>query len=253
MSSTPQTGNSLIQVLHRLQEIELQLASIRRQRALRVRHVEVQKRKIDQVNDRLAEYGRTLRDRQVRLDALTLEVSARESASQKHREALNKAKTNKEYAGILEAMNTEKADAAKIETGVFQLMEEIQTLQTEAGDVETNKLELLDHLKSSQQKLEDFDAERRPKRDKLETDHKEYAANIPPTTLATFVRIAERLDGEAMAPVVKRHPKREEYGCSGCNMTVSLETINTLQSRDEIKHCDSCGRILYYDPSALEG
>lgn len=252
MSSRPQTGETLIQVLHRLQKIELQLASIRRRREQRARRLDVQKRKIAQVNGRLEEHNRTVRARQVRLDALALEISARESAAQKHREALNKAKTNKEYAGILAAMNTEKADAARIESGVLQLIDEVQALKDEAVTIETEKLALVDELNLGQQKLEDFEIEHHDNQARLEAERDAAAQAVPPTTLSSFLRIAARHDGEAMAEVTRLHPKREEYGCSGCNLTLSLEVVNALQSRDEVNYCGSCGRILYLASGAAE-
>ena len=119
-------GETLLDALHRLQEIELKLAEIRGKREAKTRVIESRKRKERQAEAKLLASERSLRERQMRLDALSLDVAAREQSIQKHREALNKAKTNKEYAGILAAMNTEKADAAKIETSILEFMEEIQ-------------------------------------------------------------------------------------------------------------------------------
>ena len=68
--------------------------------------------------------------------------------------------------------------------------------------------------------------------------------------LSTFQRACERHDGEAMAIVERVHPKRSEYVCSGCNMSVTLEIVNALQSRDEIQTCQICSRILYIESPA---
>ena len=50
-----------------------------------------------------------------------------------------------------------------------------------------------------------------------------------------------------MVPVHKLHPKREEYMCGGCNLKVTLEIVNSLQTRDEIQVCKVCGRILFIE------
>ena len=50
-----------------------------------------------------------------------------------------------------------------------------------------------------------------------------------------------------MAALQRIHPRRDDYVCSGCNITVSLEVVNALHSRDEIQACKSCGRILFID------
>ena len=60
-----------------------------------------------------------------------------------------------------------------------------------------------------------------------------------------FLRVDERHDGEAMAPVTRVNPRREEYACSGCNIRVSIEVVSALQGKGDIQYCKVCGRILY--------
>jgi predicted nucleic acid-binding Zn-ribbon protein len=65
-----------------------------------------------------------------------------------------------------------------------------------------------------------------------------------------FERACERHDGEALALIQKAHPKRAEYTCTGCHMSVTLETINALQTKDEVQLCQHCQRILYLEAPA---
>ena len=48
-----------------------------------------------------------------------------------------------------------------------------------------------------------------------------------------------------MADVQKPHPKRDEFVCGGCHMTITAEAVNALMTRDELQTCNNCGRILY--------
>jgi predicted nucleic acid-binding Zn-ribbon protein len=82
---------------------------------------------------------------------------------------------------------------------------------------------------------------------RLQAEREEAADGVPPTVLQTFERVAERYDGEAMATVVRTNPRREEFICQGCNMTVTLEKVNALITRDDIQQCQTCGRILYLE------
>ena len=241
-----------LESLRRLQDVELQLAAIRRKREAKTRRIASHQRKAKQADEKLEAHRRKAVERQVRLDALTLDVSAREEAINKHREALNKAKTNKEYGAILAAMNMEKADTAKIESQVLELMDEVQKVQDEAAEIESDKAKLADHVAAAERTLQEFDEESRDKLMELEAKREESAARIAPATLMSFTRVAERHEGEAMAPVNKLHPKREEYMCEGCNMKVTLEIVSSLQSRDDIQLCNSCGRILYLDAALVK-
>ena len=253
MATKSRMGGTLLEALHRLQEIGLGIAEIERRRGVKTRRVDILRRKVKRVDEQLGELQQSVRGRQVKLDALTLDVAAKEEVIKKHREALNRAKTNKEYAGILAAMNTEKADTAKLESGVLELMDATQMLKDQAAQAEVEKQRLLEEARAAEKKVEAFDAECSEQRSILEANREQCADAIPPGTLAAFTRVAERHEGEAMASVAKLRPKREDYACSGCHMTVSLETVNALQSRDEIQYCGSCGRILFCDPSLLGG
>ena len=53
-----------------------------------------------------------------------------------------------------------------------------------------------------------------------------------------------------LAVVVQVHPKRLEFSCGGCHMSVPLELVNALKSREDIQCCNVCGRILYVQEEA---
>lgn len=238
-----------LQSLHRLQTVERQLASIRRNREGKARRVETLQRQIRQTDERLRQAQLKLREQQARIDAITLDVTAREESIARHREGLNRAKTNKEYSAILAAMNTEKADNTKLETTIVQLADELTRMQAENAQIQEERGRLQESLAVAQKAVEEYDRSTQAERDKLLAAREEFARGINPVTLQTFLRVAEHHDGEAMAPIAKIHPKREEYMCGGCNIAVTLDMVNALKTRDEILVCRSCGRILYAEPA----
>ena len=233
--------------LHRLQTVELKLAVTRRTRQAKQRRVDTCRRRAAQTEQQLEEDQHTSRERQARLDALALDVAAREESINKHRQALAKAKTNKEYAAILTAINTEKADNTKIENTMLEMMEGIQNLKDGIAKIEAEKARQLEELRAAEAALQAFDDESRQQNKELLSVRDECATRIAPTTLATFNRAAQCHDGEAMASVQKVHPKRDGYMCSGCNMSIALEVVNVLQTRGEIQLCGACGRILFLE------
>jgi len=237
----------LLEELHRLQRVELRLAEIRQARDDKTRRVERFRRRADQTDEQLQQHNRTVRGCQIRIDALSLDVAAREEQINKHRIALTKAKTNKEYASILAAMNTEKADNSKIETEILQLMEQMQTLAEEGKLIEAEKAQHIESAETAQKALDAYDAGINREQTSLEATREQHSERIPGPVFATFARVAQRHEGDAMANVTKAHPKRDEYICAGCNMKITLEVVNSLQSRDEIQLCGQCGRILYFE------
>jgi len=236
-----------LETLHRLQDVERKLAELRREREGKARRVEYHQRQVKKAEDKLDENQHAVRERQKKLDSLQLDMAVREESIGRHRQALNKAKTNREYAAILTVMNTEKADNTKAEGGILQLMEEIQNLKSETASVESEKGKLFEELARAEEALRAYDQQSRALLEDMQARREVCAELLPPATLVTFTRVAEHLDGEAMARIVKLRPKRDEYVCSGCNMNIALEVVNSLQTRDDLQLCKVCGRILYLD------
>ena len=239
-----------LEELRRLQAVEMQFAALRRNRESKARLVEVHRRQLRLIEERVQENHRKARQCQMRLDALSLDVAAREEAVGRHRQALNKAKTNKEYAAILAAMNTEKADTSRVESSTLQIMEELQVIQSDGTALDAEKAKLLEKVAAAEEILKAFDAQSQHELDSLQTSRDAFAGKITPAAIDVFNRVAQRHEGEAMAPVTKLRPKRDEWACGGCNMKVALEVVNALQTRDEILLCNVCGRILYLDVPA---
>jgi predicted nucleic acid-binding Zn-ribbon protein len=231
--------------LRRLQDIELQLNSLRQDEERHLRQVRSADRQIQQINNTIdalrADHEKRKRDAEQFSEA----VKTRESAVLKHREALLQARTNKDYAAILTSINTEKADSAKLEQQALEKLSELDGIQAKIDEQVANRQAIEKRRETALERLESHRQQNADERNSLERQRQEAASGLPPTILSTFERIAEKHEGEALVELVRLHPKREEYACSGCNITVTLEHIMTLKSRDEVQFCGMCGRILY--------
>jgi predicted nucleic acid-binding Zn-ribbon protein len=242
----------ILNTLQRLQAVELKRLAIRRTLEAKAALIESRRKRVQKAEERIVEHHRGVRELQARIDFLSLDAASRAEAIAKHRDALNRAKTNKEYAAILATMNTEKADNAKLEAEVLRLMEQLQSLKDAGAELEEQKKKAVSELAAAEADAAAYQESCQADLDGLQTERDEVAALIAPTTLGVFNRVADRHDGQALAAIFKPFPKREEYACSGCNLKVSLEVINALRGRDEIQICKSCGRILYVEPSPIK-
>jgi predicted nucleic acid-binding Zn-ribbon protein len=144
-------------------------------------------------------------------------------------------------------MNTEKADSGKVETVVLQLMEEMNKIKADGVALDAEREKVLTEVAAAEQVLQAFDVQSKPELDRFMAQRAQISAGIEPQALSTFDRTAQRHDGEAMAPVVKLRVKGDEWACGGCNLKITLEMVNALATRDEVRLCGACGRILYSD------
>lgn len=238
-----------LDALHALQDVERRLEAIRSKIESKKRRVKAQKRAVDKQELLISEKQATMKASQMEFDSIDLDVKSREEHMAKHREALNKAKTNKEYATILTTINTEKADNSKLESRQLELMTGLEAHREELEGLIAERDRLTEKVAAAEKELAGTEADCADDLQKLTTERDGAAKGIDPSILSTFERVAERHEGEAMAEIILVNAKRNEYCCGWCNMSLTLEQVITAETRDEIQNCNSCGIILYHAKS----
>lgn len=239
-----------LDALHRLQSIERQLSTFKQQLANKQRNVEAHTRRVAALDEDIQKQREELRRQQMEADRLEVERRGREDGIAKLRVSLNSAKTNKEYAAILTRINTDKADNAKLEDKILQLLTRVDELRKVAQELQAQRDQEAQRLAKVQEELSQSRAAIQVQIEQLQARRAEAAAQVPPSALRIFERVAGRNNGEAMALIDRPDPRHEEWICQGCNMTVTLEQVNALRTRDEVQQCHVCGRILYLEGPA---
>lgn len=235
-----------LEALLRLQSVEHQLVDVRRRLKTKGAAVETQQKRVEELQGEYEALRQEHQTRQKDIAGLELDLTSREEQVSKLRLMLNTAKTNKEYATILTQINTIKADTSRQEEQALRLM------QT-ADEVQPRTEEVKGQIKQAEEQLEEMvrtSAEEVGRLEAIQEDlqvkREAAAADVSREHLSVFNRIAATRDGGAMAKIeVVGEKPPHEYVCGGCNMAISAEHANALQTRDEIRFCDCCGRILY--------
>ncbi len=236
--------------LLKLQSIERDLSQVRRRLKSRHSAVDLQQRRIDQQQQHWDALHAKANTRRKDADRFELDLRQSEERVAKLRSALNTAKTNKEYAAVLTQINTLKADNAKLEESTLKIIQDVDVVRIETDKIkqqiegEKKRLDEITQTNSAEiEKLNGMLAE-------LKAKHDQAAVGLAAENLTVFQRVADRYDGEAMAPVqVEGKKPPYEYICGGCFMSLSAEHANALKVRDEIRTCNNCGRILYMEPN----
>ncbi|MCK4626442.1 MAG: hypothetical protein KAV00_14080 [Phycisphaerae bacterium] len=238
-------GNTL-EAMFALQAIERQLADIRGQLSSSNAAVSVQQRRVDELHRQRQSLHDEVLAHQKDAGGVELELKAREEEVNKLRVALNSTKTNKEYAAVLTQLNTLKADNSKLEDRALELMQEVDRTRDQVGQVEEQITEVEKLFEQIKQTSSEEITRLQTILNDLQTKRGSAAQAVPDKALKIFDRIAAIKDGDVMAgiEVLGKKPPYH-YICGGCNMSLTAEHANALRTRDEIRFCDCCGRILY--------
>lgn len=236
-----------LEALRTLQHIELQIVDIRRQLAAKRKSVERQTAKVRAAEEALANGRAESKQTQVAADLADVDLKGRDATVNRLRDTLNTVRTNKEYAAVLSQLNNEKADRSRLEMKVLELMAAVEEKRKALTEQETALRAEGDRAATLRAQLEQAESSFAARLAALEREREQAAGQLSPKTLELFNRISERYDGEVMARVVQVHPRRQEFICDGCNMSLAAERANALATRDDVFTCDNCGRILHLD------
>lgn len=238
---------SRLQSLRDLQAIEQQIADIRRQIQQKERLADAQRKRAEAAAATLETERSDIRRAQTDFDAIDLEIKSRGTNVAKLREQLNRTRTNKEYAALLEQLNNEKADCNRVEQRGMELMTRIDERRQALTQHETTTQNEQNRLAELLAQLEQTRSLYAGRLAQLGAERETAAAALDGPTRALFDRLSERYEGEVLAEVQKPNPRRDEYICGGCNIALRAEVYNALRVRGDVLTCRACGRILFLD------
>jgi len=223
----------------------------------RIRFVQERERKRDTVPQDLVDVDREYQEKvqvvselKARLAQAELEKRKAEGELADHREKLKKYQTqlrnvqsSREYSAALNEIDGVEKLIRSTEDRFLDLEEEIETARKE---LETRESNLPAETEQHEERLKDWRTEQRVINDELTGAREEIVrleSAIAPRERAEFRRLIEKKAGLAVALVVGG-------SCSACHVRVRPAAMQSLKAGREIVHCDSCKRILYYEPQS---
>jgi predicted nucleic acid-binding Zn-ribbon protein len=223
----------------------------------RIRFVQERERKRDTVPPELVEVDREFQEKvqavaslKQRLTQAELEKRKAEAELADHREKLKKFQTqlrsvqsSREYSAALNEIDAVEKAIRTTEDRFLDLEEEIETAQK---DLESRESSLPAETEQHEERLKDWRTEQRAINEELvgaRAEIGELESTIAPRERAEFRRLIEKKQGLAVALVVGG-------SCSACHVRVRPAAMQSLKAGREILYCDSCKRILYYDPQS---
>jgi len=229
----------------RLQGIDQRIAELKREIAQLPKHIAEIEKQLEQHARRLEANRAALAANQRERKRLEGEIQVEEQKVSKLKDQMLQAKTNEQYRAFQE-------EITYCEKRIRQFEDKILDLMAESEPLERNVKLAEEELKAEKIEVEKQKAEARARteRDKKELQEQEaarrrLAAELPPALVANYERISKKLGrGNAVAEAV-------DGRCTGCQMMLRPQLFQDLKLSSEVLYCESCGRILYYNPPVV--
>jgi predicted nucleic acid-binding Zn-ribbon protein len=228
----------LFQADQKLREAQSRLDAV-------TKNVRIQERRTKDLEEKLKNAQQKLKEQQATAGQLELDIKTRDARIERLRSQQQNAKNNKEYQAFLIEINTEKVDRNKVEEQALKALEGVERGQTEVKEMQTALEAERNKLATMTSEIGEKVGTLQAEIDSLKPARNEAAAAVPKKALDAFEKYADRYDGEALSPLLKPNPKREEYVCGACMIELVVDIYNKLHTRDDLIFCPSCQRILY--------
>ncbi|HUS18498.1 MAG TPA: C4-type zinc ribbon domain-containing protein [Terriglobales bacterium] len=189
------------------------------------------------------------------VDAATAAIKNQESDKRKHesdiqdwqqkiskfRDQSLAVKTNEQYKALMHEIEFAQKMIAESEEKILLGMEGADGFVKALKNAEAElKLETAE-IEKEKEHARKVTAEDQAKLVELRKQQSELKAKIEPSTLAHFERVSAKRKG-AIAEAINQK-------CSACNVMMRPQRYNELVANTGLVLCESCGRILFYDPS----
>ena len=147
-------------------------------------------------------------------------------------------KNNEQYKALLSEIAHAEGEIAGYEEKILDLMMKADSLQSQLADAEAALK--TESAEVERQKIEASKAGEsdRTAATKAQSRSQALRKGVEDTLLATYDRILKSR-GYAVAEVL-------DHRCSACQVMLRPQVLSNVRAAQEVVHCDSCGRMLYY-------
>ena len=225
----------------RLQAVDRKLAVLKHEIAALPKHIAEIERKLEAHTRKLEADRAALTANQRDRKKLEGDIQDRQQKISKLRDQTLLAKTNEQYKAFENEIAFAEGEIHKAEDRILDLME-----QSEPLDANVKRADI--ELKTQREEVE---SEKKRAREKTEADQRalaeanserdSIARSMSPKILKEYDRIRKKTKGTVIAEATEGH-------CDACHISLRPQFFQDLRKGDKIMMCESCGRMLVYNP-----
>lgn len=230
-----------IQHAIRLQIIDDRIGALNKDIAELPKHVAAIEKKLESHQRRLEADRAALAGNQKDRKRLEGEIQIHEQKISKLKGQMMEAKTNDQYRAFQHEIDFCQQEIGRAEENILVRMTDAEPLDKNVkaaeGALAIEKKQVDAEKKEAEQKT----AADREEIAQLMTERGEIAKQMTPRIFSEYERIRKGRAGVAIAEAVNGR-------CSRCNIGLRPQFLQELKRGDQLMYCESCKRILYYNP-----
>ncbi len=235
--------HSDLKLVIRLQEIDNRLVDLTREITALPKHIaEIEKKLISHERKLDADRAALVANQKERKKCEG-DIQVQEQKISKLKDQMLQAKTNEQYRAFQHEIEFCEAEIRKAEDRILELMGESEPLDKNVKAAEGALKAERTQVEAEKQQARERTAVDEKAADELHQERAKIVAQVTPPTYQLYERVRKGRRGIGVAEAI-------EGRCSACQMAVRPQFAQELKRGDKVMSCESCQRILYYNPPA---
>ncbi len=225
----------------RLQALDRKIASLENEIATLPKHIAEIERKLEAHTRRLEADRAALIENQRGRKKLEGDIQVHDAKVSKLKDQMLGAKTNEQYKAFQNEISYAEGEVRKAEDKILDFMEQSEPLEKNVtaaeGDLKQEKLQVEKEKAHAREQT----AKDQTDLSSTQSERKAVAAELTPAFYAEYERIRKKTRNTPIADAT-------DGRCSACQISLRPQFFQDLRRGDKIMFCESCGRILTYNP-----
>jgi predicted nucleic acid-binding Zn-ribbon protein len=230
-----------IELITKLQTIDQKIGELQREVAALPKHIAQIEKTLDSHVRRLDADRAALAANQKERKSLEDDVKVQQQKVSKLRDQMLLAKTNEQYRAFQHEIEYCEKEIRKHEDRILDLMGEAEPLEANVKKAEAALKQEKQQVESEKAHAREATAKDEKLLQELQAERETAVAALKPAVYNTYVRIRKKWSGAVVAEVVGGR-------CSACQIMLRPQFNQDLRRGEDMMFCESCGRILYYNP-----
>jgi predicted nucleic acid-binding Zn-ribbon protein len=230
-----------VQSLIDLQQADREIHRLKEEIAALPKRVAIIEEKLASTKTQLAKAGEAIKADEASRRKFETAIQALQQKISKYRDQSLDVKTNEQYKALLHEIQFSEQEIRSNEDKILELMVNAELrekdvkaaeaeLKAETAEIEKEKVSARERTAEDEKQLVDWNA----KRDKART-------GVNPDLLRHYDRVS-KYRGSGLSEV-------RDQKCTTCQVMLRPQIFNEVRGGDKTIICDSCQRILYYNPA----
>jgi len=230
-----------LKLVIRLQDIDHRLADLAKEIAQLPRHIAEIEKKLTSHERKLDADRSALAGNQKERKGCDVAIQTQDQKISKLKDQMLQAKTNEQYRAFQNEIDFCQTEIRKAEDRILELMSESEPLEKNVKAAETAlKAEKAEVEKEKQEARERTAVDQKAAAE-LQAERSTITSQVTPAILKRYENARKSRRGIGVAEVV-------DGRCTQCNIALRLQFFQELKKGDQIMSCESCQRILFYNP-----